>query len=95
MQKQARIIPPQEIPEELLRLSRTSLDVHGPEDRNDIFQEKLCIVSSAVLESALPRTGDTTWVGLLRVQESEDLQLASDPFPCARDQRFIAIEHLR
>ena len=83
MQKQARIIPPQKIPEELLRLSRTALDVHGPKNRNNIFQKKLGIVTSTVLESALSRTGDVTWLGLFWVQKSEDLQLPPDPFPCA------------
>ncbi len=91
MQKQSRILPPQEILQHLLRLPSTSLYIHRLQDGHYILQQELGIVGAPIRGACCAAaTAAVIWR-----EEFEDLQLAPDPFARAGYKLVVVGEEVR
>ncbi len=84
MQKQHRILPPQKIPQHLLRLSPTPLNIHRLQNRHNILEQELSIARPPIRS-----------LRTIRIQEFEHLELATYPFARSGDELRIAGEERR
>lgn len=84
MQKQPRILPPQKIFQHLLRLSPTPLHIHRLQNRHNILEQELRITRPPIRS-----------LRTIRIQELEDLELATYPFARSGDELRVAGEERR
>lgn len=94
MQKQPRVVPPQELRQHVLRLARAARQVHRLQDRDDVLEEELGVLASAprgrvlvivAAAAAAPVRG-------VRAEEGEDLEFPAYPHPGAGDELLVLAE---
>lgn len=95
MQEQPCVIPPEKLLQEFFRLSAAAFDIHGAEYRYDVLEQELCVVRSSA--NSVPVSGACVRYGgvvVVRVQELEHLQFATDPFTGPGNEVFVPAQRL-